>query len=187
MISQPFITFYTPSYKRPQLLLRCLASVAAQTVVADVEQLVVVDHVGRGIAGMFASVPQYVDALHGRYVHMLSDDDELAAPTVVERVRAFAVEHEYPELILVWTLKNGCRWPSGAPWPPRLARIDSACAIVRRDVWRDHAQSWGLRYEGDFDFLHALYLDRVSVAWCDLLFTTGAVSHGQPERMETSR
>ena len=187
MMTEPFLTFYTPTYKRPQALPRCLASVAAQTAVADVEQVVIVDHVGRGVAGMFESVPQYVDALHGLYVHLLGDDDELAAPDVVERVRAFAVEHDYPQLILVWTIKGGFRWPAGATmWPPRMARIDSACAIVRRDVWRDHARSWGLRYEGDFDFLNALHLDNVRVAFCDLLFATGAVSRGRAERERLS-
>jgi hypothetical protein len=178
---EPFITFYTPTYKRPQALARCLASVAAQTAVADIEQLVVVDHVGQGVAGMFARVPTYVDAVHGLYIHMLADDDELAAPDVVETVRAFAQTHDYPKLILVWTVKGGCRWPLGPPWPPRLARIDLNCAIVRRDVWRDHAYAFGWRYEGDFDFLNALHVDGVSAAWCDLLFSTGAVSRGRPE------
>lgn len=177
----PFLTFYTPTYKRPTQLARCLASVAAQTIVSDLEQLVVVDHVGIGVAGMYARVPQYAAAVHGQYVMFLCDDDVLASPTVAEAVREFARRHDAPPLILVATQKAGAMWPAGNPWPPQLGAIDLNCAIVRADIWRQHVAAYGQRYEGDFDFLNALYSAGVPAVWCDLLFSIGAVSHGNAE------
>jgi hypothetical protein len=179
----PFLTLYTPTYKRPQQLARCLASVGAQTAADDVEQIVIVDHVGRGIGGMYAQVPAYVDAVHGRYVHVLADDDVLASPTVVEQVRTFADTSGFPPLILVTARKGGQDWPTDPPWPPQEGHIDLGCAIVRADWWRRLAGSgaYGPRYAGDFDFVQALYLAGVPAVYCPVLFLVGAVSHGVPE------
>lgn len=178
---QPFLTFYTPTYKRPQALARCLASVAEQTAVADVEQIVIVDHRGVGVEGMYRRVPDYAAAVHGQYVTFLCDDDELAGPDVVAAVRDFARAQGHPPLILVATRKGGAIWPVGNPWPPRLSYIDLNCAIVRADVWKQHVHAYGARYEGDFDFLNALYLAGVPAVWCDELFSVGDVRRGAPE------
>jgi hypothetical protein len=55
----PFLTFYTPSYRRPHGLAKCLASVQMQTIVSEIEQIVIPDHVGLGVGGMFAQVSRY--------------------------------------------------------------------------------------------------------------------------------
>jgi GT2 family glycosyltransferase len=125
---EPFITFYTPTYRRPHQLARCLESVRVQTAVEDVEQIVIPDHVGVGIGGMFARVREYVSAVHGRYVHLLADDDVLASPTVVEEVRAFAAKYRNPEVIIVATVKDGARWPLGKPC------LATACGRVRSSL-----------------------------------------------------
>jgi hypothetical protein len=178
---QPFITFYTPTYKRPQALARCLASVASQTVVGEIEQIVIPDHVGVGIHGMYARVPQYASAVHGEYVMFLCDDDVLADATVVETVKTFARSHDNPPLILVATKKGPNIFPAGNPWPPQCGSIDLNCAIVRWDVWTRHAGSYGARYEGDWDFMQALHLDGVAPLWCDVILSHGAVSRGRAE------
>ncbi len=177
----PFLTLYTPTYRRPQGLALNFASVQAQTVVGDIEQIVIPDHVGRGIGGMYGRVPQYAAAVHGRYVSFLCDDDVLATPTVVEQVRAFARAEGNPPLIIVRTMKGGSVWPSGEPWPPRLGCIDLNCLIVRADIWRAHCHAYGGRYEGDFDFAQALNEHGVYATFCDVLFSIGGVSHGAAE------
>lgn len=177
----PFITFYTPTFRRPRQLAACLASVAAQTAVAAIEQLVIPDHVGLGVGGMFTRVPSYVDAVHGRYVHILADDDILADPTVVEAVRTFADSLGDPPLILVSAVKGGAEWPTDPPWPPREGAIDLGCTITRADVWKAHVQAYGTRYEGDFDFLNALYQSGIEARYCPVLFMVGAVSRGAAE------
>ncbi len=180
-MTEPFLTIYTPTFRRPQGLARCLASVASQTAVADIEQIVIPDHLGVGVGGMFARIPQYAAAVHGRYVHILADDDVLAAPTVVAHVQAFADVHGQPPIILVGTKKGPNEWPHGSPWPPRCGAIDLGCVITRADVWKQHAGDYGHRYEGDFDHMHAMWAAGHQAVWCDLLFSIGGVNHGHPE------
>lgn len=177
----PFITFYTPTYKRPQGLARCLASVAGQTAVDRIEQIVIPDHVGIGVGGMFSRVRAYAPAVHGKYVHFLCDDDVLAGPDVVQQVEAFAAAQHDPPLILVRTNKDGATWPAGMPWPPVCGQIDLNCGIVRADVWRRHVADYQAIYEGDFTFFEALHKAGVDAAYLPLLFSVGAVSRGAAE------
>jgi hypothetical protein len=180
-VTEPFITFYTPTYKRPQALAACLASVGAQTAVAHVEQLVIPDHVGVGIDGMYARVPQYAQAVHGRYVHVLADDDVLAGPHVVQTVMDFADTVGDPDVIVVRAQKGCLELPIGPPWPPVCGQIDLGCVLTRRDLWKAHCTAYGRRYEGDYDFAEALFLAGARAAFCPVLFMTGAVRHGAPE------
>lgn len=180
-MSHPFISFYTPTYKRPQQLAACLASVGAQTLREEIEQIVIPDHVGRGIGGMYAHVPLYAPFVRGQYVHFLADDDVLASPVVVRQVKDFAEAEGFPPLIIVQAKKAGALWPAGEPWPPRMGAIDLGCSIVRADIWKQHAHAYGQRYEGDFDFLDALATAGVPASYLPLLFSIGAVSRGATE------
>ena len=56
-----FLSVYTPTYKRPQALARCKASVAAQTI--PTEHVIIVDEIGIGIDGMEVEI-EY-SYLHG--------------------------------------------------------------------------------------------------------------------------
>jgi hypothetical protein len=181
---RPFITFYTPTYKRPEGLAKCLASVAQQTAVRQIEQIVIPDHVGIGIAGMYQLVPEYAKSVHGDYVHILADDDVLASPTVVEQVQQFAIESGYPPVIIVRVVKGGLALPIDRPWPPVCGRIDLGCAITRADVWQAFAHRYGSRYEGDFDYMDALCQAGYPAAFLDVLFLVGGVSRGEPEAVE---
>ncbi len=180
-MTTPFITFLTPAYRRPKGLATCLASVQTQTAVARIQQIVLVDHVGVGIAGMYASLPPYREVVHGQYVHILCDDDVLASPTVVEQVEQFAKDRRYPAVIVVSAEKGGLVWPSGDPWPPQMGLIDLGCILTRADVWREHVTDYGKRYEGDFDQMQALFAAGHRAERCDLLFVRGAVSRGAAE------
>jgi hypothetical protein len=135
---QPFITFYTPTYKRPQALARCLASVASQTVVGEIEQIVIPDHVGVGIHGMYARVPQYASAVHGEYVMFLCDDDVLADATVVETVKTFAGRHEEGTEHLPGrqSMAAAVRVDRPELRDRPLGRVDAARGIVRSPVRR---------------------------------------------------
>jgi len=176
----PFISFYTPTYKRPIGLARCLASVAMQSAAADIEQIVIPDHLGIGIGGMYARLPQYIDAVHGDYVHVLADDDELSHPDVVAIVKDFAEANNRPPLILVGVQK-GALVLSEPWWPPVEGTIDLGCLIVRADVWKAHCHDWGKRYEGDYDFAAALHRAGHEGARCPVMFLRGGQSHGAPE------
>jgi hypothetical protein len=181
---QPWITFYTPTYKRPQALQRCMQSVETQTLVREIEHLVVPDYVGLGIDGMYRRVPDIVPAVHGQYVHFLADDDVLASASVVEVVKQAAEQNGYPPMLLVRVVKGGQQLPHGQPWPPVCGQIDLGCFITRADVWKAHAHKYGHRYEGDFDFAHAVAESGHTAVFVDVLFLVGGVSHGEPEPQE---
>jgi hypothetical protein len=194
MPQQPYISFYTPTFRRPTQLAACIASVQAQTVAALCEQVIVPDFVGVGVGGMFARVPVYAGALHGEYVHFLCDDDVLAGPEVVEALRLI-VESERvngagPDVVIVGSRKPGGYYPADNHGPPTLGSIDLGCFVVRRDVWLRHCAHYGRRYEGDFDFIHDVWtakdrgFEDAEYRWSwhkELHFVTGAASKGRYE------
>jgi hypothetical protein len=157
-----------------------MASVGKQTDIKWIEHVIVADYVGVGIAGVFARVPEYANAIHGQYVHFLADDDELANSSVVTQLRDFAIAEDYPPIILVSVIKHGLGQISGV-WPPVLGEIDLGNLIVRRDVWTQHCGDYGKRYEGDADFAQALCMAGHRVARLSMLFLRGDVRHGHPE------
>lgn len=189
---QPFITFYTPTYQRPKALERCFESVRKQTIVRQIEQIVIPDHVGRGIAGMYADLPTHVGACNGEYVHFLADDDMLAAPDVVEQLQVFIngnSHHHYredqrPAVVVVRVIKGNLELPLQFDGPPIQGRVDLGCFVVRGDVWRDFAGrgAYGQRYEGDYDFARAMWDAGVPFKYHrDLLFMVGDVRNGVAE------
>lgn len=191
---QPFLSFYTPTYRRPAQLAACLHSVQRQTHVKDVEQVVVVDHVGLGVGGMFAAVPMYAPALHGEYVHFLCDDDALAGDDVVGRLKAIVdaerIDGVGPEVVIVGSQKPGGYFPAENRGPPILGSIDLGCFVVRRDIWNKYCASYGRRYEGDFDFINTIWRatgergDEPPYRWSwhkDMHFCTGSASRGRYE------
>lgn len=178
MIDAPFLSFFTPTYRRPALLAACMDSVRRQTVAC--EQVIVHDTVGLGIAGMYAAVPQYSLALHGEYVHFLADDDVLCSESVVAQVREFARANSQPDVIVVRAYKNGQLLPHQMAGPPAEGAIDLGCIITRLDVWQAHVGDYGRRYEGDFDHIHAMWRSGRQFAYCDVLFERGPALHGAP-------
>lgn len=180
---QPFLTFLTPTYRRPQQLAACLASVSAQTAVRAIEQIVLPDHVGLGIVeGLYGRLPHYVDAVHGRYVHVLADDDVLASPAVVEAVQAFAQTHKDPPAIVVRAQKGPMVLPSAGLDPPQCGAFDMGCLIQRADIFRQFVGRYCTgRYEGDYDHALALWQAGIPFAVLDLLFVVGRQGYGQPE------
>jgi len=180
-MNRPFLTVLTPTYRRPRGLAACLASVRAQTRVTHLEHVLMVDHVGLGVAGMFAQVPRYAPLVRGQYVAWLCDDDVFAHHRVVADLEQLVDDAGEPPLLIVETVKAGRRWPDPKTWPPLAGHIDLNSAIVRGDVWHQFAAAYGDRYEGDFDHLAALAAAGVWPVFSDLLVSTGAVSRGQPE------
>jgi hypothetical protein len=179
---EPFLSFYTPTFRRPQALAKCLQSVANQTAVGDIQQLVVVDHVGLGVDGMYAQVPNYASSMLGQYVHMLADDDVLAGPNVVAQLRERAEREGFPPVLIVSAIKGHLTLPLDSAGPPVCGRIDLGCIVVRRDIWQRHAGDYGKNYEGDFWFAKALWdAGHTFVYARDITFLIGAVSRGAAE------
>lgn len=178
--AQPFLSVFTPTYKRPTLLAQCRASVAAQT--EPVEHIIVPDEIGIGIDGVYAAMPDHAHLVHGDYVMVLSDDnvliDHLFAAELRERL---AIEKNAPVVVFRGDIQ-GCIQPVVWNAEPEITRIDLSCFAVRRDIWVKHAGQWGHRYEGDFDFIHALWDFGYRFVWWDrLAFRALQISRGAPE------
>jgi hypothetical protein len=179
----PFLSIYTPTFRRPEALAKCLESVGKQTAADDLEHLVVPDHVGYGlVGGLFGRLPWYAPGIRGRYVNLLCDDDALASESVVSTVRAFAAHQNNPEVIIVRVVKGATALPACDPLgEPQCGAVDLTSYLVRGDVWQKHLGDYGLCYEGDYWHALALYKAGYRHAFCDVLWAVGGQSHGRPE------
>jgi hypothetical protein len=179
----PFVTLLTPTFRRPTGLAACLQSVGRQTAAADVQQVVMPDHVGHGVAdGLFGRLAWYAPSVIGAYVNILCDDDVLADESVVARVQAFAAARRQPPVIVTRVVKGGLALPQCAPeGPPVHGLMALTSFIVRADIWRAHLGDSGRRYVGDFDHASALYRAGHPFAFCDVHWAVGGASNGRPE------
>jgi hypothetical protein len=178
----PFLTLWTTSYMRPQALARNMESVAKQTAVEHVEQLVFPDHVGYGWDAMYERVKWYASAARGNYVAWLNDDDALAGVNAVANLMKMARQAGDPEVLVVRVKKGTTEFPrDGSGWPPAHALVDLGSYVVRRDIWLQHLNDYGHRYEGDYDHAAAMYLAGRKAFKTDLLFAEGAAGGGRPE------
>lgn len=175
----PFLTLLTCAYRRPQALARNLASVARQTAVAHIEQIVLPDHVGYGWDAMYGRAAWYAQAVHGRYVTWLNDDDALVQEDVVAKL--MTLTQGEPEVVIVKVRKGGVVFPKQCPVPPIEGNVDLGCYVLRRDVWQRHVSDYGHRYQGDYD--HALVLEgrNYRTLILDVLFAEGPASGGVTE------
>lgn len=177
----PLLTIYTPTYRRPQGLARCRESVAAQTAVARVQHLVIEDTVGLGIDGMYAAMPQHHDAVRGQWVYVLSDDDVLPDPLVVEEFARLA-EATDADVIMAHAQIGPFVYPSPHCWqaPPEQGHVTLSNWFVRREVFV--RVPYGARYEGDYDFIAGCWARGLRFAWWPRLVCVAAGwSRGAPE------
>lgn len=181
---RPFITFVTNTFRRPQGLAACMASVCRQTAVAHIEQIVLPDHLGHSPAdAVYGRMPWYATAARGEYVHVLGDDDELASEKVVAQLMAFARKEHEPPVIVVRAQKGPDEFPKcGLRGEPKEGDVDLVNYVMRRDVFVGHACSYGRNYKCDWDGYLALK-ERAGgrLEPCDLLFAVGKASGGRPE------
>lgn len=178
-MSSVFLTVYTPTFRRPRLLDECRASVEAQTL--PVQHLVIRDEVGIGIEGVFADIPNHVGEIEGEYVFFLQDDNVFADERVVAELREHVEGTEWPDVVIFKLLHVDRVLPDFWGLEPQLGHIDLSNFVVRRNVWVEHRHSWGRRYEGDFDFIRALW-EECDFAWWDRLAVTAAqIGRGLPE------
>lgn len=176
------MTFYTPTYKRPRLLADCQASIWAQTE-NDWEHVVIPDMVGIGIAGVFKDVVNHTGQITGDYVYFLQDDDVLADTDVIKDIKTFAVFNNYPPVIIARNIKGQLSLPFNWQMEPLEATIDLGSYITRADVFKLHADKFGSRYQGDFDFIRYLWDAGYEFAWLDRLIARAQQwGFGMPER-----
>ncbi len=155
----------------------------AQTAAAEVEHLVLPDHVGYGVpGGLFGRLHWLAPAVRGQYVNLLCDDDTLAGEGVVSGLKAYAQAQGYPPLIIAPVQKGSLRLPLCDPQgEPVSGHVDLTSYIVRLDIWQRFVHAYGNRYEGDFDHAHAMWQAGVPAVPYSVLWATGGQSNGRPE------
>lgn len=174
------LSIYTPTFQRPGLLADCIASVEAQTV--PVEHVIVHDHVGLGVGGMFADIPNHAHRVTGDLVMVLSDDNLLVDSQVAEDLLRVWDGHGCPDVVMFKGSIGQCVQPVAWEQEPVECQVDLSCFAVERQVWQEHAGDWGHRYEGDFDFIHSLWTAGYTFFWWNrLCFMAQVISRGQPE------
>ena len=177
------LTILTPAYKRPIGLAMCQASVQGQHRADTIQHLIVPDEIGKGVGGMYRDLPLVNDQIAGEWVYVLSDDDVLIYPRVVDLI--MQVEEDTPDVdvIMVKMLCNGRILPWDVCWhgPPLCGGVTLSNWIARRDVHIAHP--FGHRYEGDFDALASMWQASVTIAWADIILAASqsGANQGRPE------
>lgn len=183
-MTPPFLSLFTPTFRRPQQLAACIASVQAQTLAARIHHVIEPDYVGLGVGGMFARLATRPPTFYGEYVMFLGDDDVLAAKNAVARLEQIVRDSDHPDVVIVSTEKgHHGRLPYENHGPPVCGRIDLNCVVTRRDIWNLHAKDYGAgTYEADFAHVHAMFQAGRRFHWAaELLLSRGAVSGGRAE------
>jgi hypothetical protein len=177
------LTVLTPTFRRPIGLKMCRASVAGQHRAEDIQHLIVVDEVDRGVDGMYRDLPQVNDDIAGRWVYVLSDDDVLIYPRVVELIEQIEREAPDTQCIMVKMFCNGRILPWDACWhgAPQCGGVTLSNWIVRKETHIAHP--FGHRYEGDYDAAASMWAAQVPTAWVDLVVAASqhGAHYGRPE------
>lgn len=181
VVIYPFLTIYTPTYKRPRLLAECMASVAMQTV-PPLEHIIVADYIGIGIAGVYNDIAQRATCFNGDYVYVLQDDDVLKDPLVIEDFYKEVYESQ-PPVVIARNYKGKRLLPDKGYWErePKQNHIDLGGFIIRDDVFYENRVNFGRRYEGDFDFIHSLWGKYPFFWWDRAISFSQQIGRGKPE------
>jgi glycosyltransferase involved in cell wall biosynthesis len=174
-----FLSIYVPTYKRPRMLERCLASIFAQSD-KDFEVVLVRDEIGIGIDGMYADIPNHLNEVHGEYVFVLSDDNLITDADFVSNLKQVARSCELDVIVfknkIVGTLPD--IWNAA----PQEGHIDLSCFAVKADVWKANADKWGKCYAGDYHFIRSLWDQGFNFCWWNVTpIMAMQISRGAPE------
>lgn len=178
----PFLTVITRTFRRPSLLTNNQRSLADQTD-PDYEQIIIRDEVGRGVAWANAHM-RTVGPIRGEYVMALDDDDILVDPCLIADLKRM-ISVNRPAVIIT-RMDHGPRGilppPDGWGHPPPRGQIGCSAPIVRVDVWQACAPAYGESYDGDYDFIAALFAQAQPIVWHNkIVSAVQQIGLGRPE------
>jgi hypothetical protein len=176
-----FLSVYTPTYKRQQLLDRCMNSVLHQSL--PCEHIIVHDHVGLGVEGVYHDIRNHAHRCTADYVMILNDDDYL-----IDADAVFDLWHlnhgDDAEVIAFKGDLMGTEFPSFGYWEerPSLGQIAISNFAIRNDIWLKHRKDWKSRYEADYFMADLLWGQGYRWKWLNrMVFGVDRVSRGNPE------
>lgn len=178
------LTIVTRTFNaRPMGLAANITSVRKQAESGEIQHLIVEDEVGRGVAWAQENLRNEVAFVKGDYVLLLDDDDFLVDANLVYGLRRQVLDA--PEIIICkMNMGDGRILPDADHWGERPERGHIPCSsyIVRRDVWNEHVADFAPKYDGDFDFIDAVWKHGHPFQWWNnVVARVGQVSHGKAE------
>jgi len=143
----------------------------------DYEHVVVEDKKGVGHDGSYQLCIDAFDEgrVNGRYVWFLDDDDRLADPEFITRLKETAEANGGdPPVMVVRHMNTERIWPEDRYWgkAPVRQHIGNGCMVYRRDVWRKYADLLtSHHYAGDIFMITQCWKDGVPWVWLDMIGT----------------
>ena len=160
MPDQPFLTIVTRSYKKPLCLEKNVESVKAQ-VDQDLEQVFIIDNVGRGLAWADVALNENKQRNHGKYIMILDDDDLITNKNFVMLLKQVA-ERLDPDVI-IWRGKfteiNAILPPLDEYWSirPNKQFIGSFNYCIRKEIYDEHIHVCNSGLCGDYDLISTIF------------------------------
>jgi len=185
--SNPFLTIVTRTYKKPNCLKNNIKSVEMQTDL-DVEQVIIQDTIGKGLAWADTALNTYKCYNNGEYILVLDDDDKLLSKSLVVLLKDIA--NRYNPNLIVWRgyfseIKYALP-PLDYRWGKRLDRglIGSFNYCTKRELYNKYVFRCTSGISGDFDFMEGLLSETPpeKIYWVNkILVTTQQKSFGRPQ------
>lgn len=129
-----------------------------------------------------------MNLIDGRYVLLLDDDDILAKPEFVEKLKTVVGADEAEMVIFRGTLGHEI-CPKDGYWKSRkiiIGEISGSCVVVRKDLFDKTSHEW-MRpvYESDFYYIKAAFdLSKNTVWWDYVGYETQGINRNNHGRSE---
>lgn len=170
-MNKPFLSIVTRCHRRPVMLEKNIHSVAMQTD-KDIEQVFLVDFVGRGLLWANKQLFEHRDKAVGDYIYILDDDCLLICPEFVELLKETAKTK--PSVIMVRSKR-----PQLAPkllprdniWGHRERlpmKANCLCYVVEHKFWQENIAGFAGR-AGAGLFMKRLVKTVATFAWLDIV------------------
>lgn len=180
-----FLEVITRCFQRPVMLAHNQESLQAQTC-DDWIQTLLIDEIGRGVGWSYLNLASYAADLEGDYIWILDDDDMCVRKTLVGELKQIAEQRNADVIMIKMNHMIRGILPDDDAWgkPPQCGRIGCSAYVVRRDVFKRHADAFkSAGYASDFDFISSIFEDdKVSIFWHDVIASqVQRISLGLPE------
>ncbi|MES2397943.1 MAG: hypothetical protein V4549_18165 [Bacteroidota bacterium] len=184
---KPFLSIVTRKYKRPNGFSKNQESIESLTN-KEIEQIFITDPVGYGMLEANQSFEYVKNAVSGKYVFLLDDDDFIVNPEMVSELKEIAKEFNNPDVIVFKMLiknANNCDYPTNDVWSskkPIAGSIGGSCFVVTKEIYNKFIHHFGKQRMGDFSFINEVFNSGIRSHWYDCRMSeTGKVSRGAKE------
>lgn len=178
-----FLTILTRTFGNRQHLLDVNQEWLHRQTNQDFNQRMLIDRLGRGVAEANRAMRE--QTIETEYVYILDDDDRFTDEHSVQHLRDLTLDNPPFGVVRVNHDYLGVL-PSLDKFGQFLQVGEIGCSgvIVRGDVWNKHRESYGARYEGDYDFIKTLF-ENYEPVWSEQIITTvQQISRGKGMKVE---